>query len=560
MLSISDDQLATIRSAIARGTDGETRSLDPADPQDAAAIRTFLQLTGKTEDTHPGLYGDLASLADGGGTVADQAGQILTIVDSGRDRNGRATARVWHQDTEGGHLAGSLALALDADSGQPVALGYANRVGGGVAPSATRSATAAPAPANMTTVGFYHSQSSPAATPQFGMVSATAPVVGMSDIDATVTAPLSGTGTPGVVDIGLGRTFQAPDLDYFYSQDTNSSQQPAQLVVPFTGWVNVQQPLANVGPDGHFTSGLSVFTQLYSTHGQSYIAHYSSQDLTSQITGDTSTNVVTWNYPYDSDGTPNSYTSLMYATDPTVDNTLPDPQNLTAFYFSFSIPVDNPATPYFQFNVCSTDWPEPPSESCYQIEPLAFWWHCLAEGTEVTLADGSVRPIEQVDNTMRVRTGDGGTLGVEATTRSLHQGSVVRLTTDAGQLLVTPAHPIGTPDGLRRAGDLAVGDVLRGAAGPVTVTEVESVESDGVFTNLKLVDATDRAAGLAGAVGTFLANGIVVGDHTSMTALHQRMVHSPDYMLTRLPERYHVDYVSTLRQIAADNVRYGGNF
>jgi hypothetical protein len=561
MLSISDDQLATIRSAAARGTDGVTRALNPADPEDAAAIRTFLNLTGKTEQTHPGLYGDLASLADAGGTVGDQAGQVLTIVDSGRDAQGRATARVWHQDTEGGHLAGSLALALDADSGQPVALGYANRVGGGVAPAATRSDTAAPAPATMTTVGFYHAQSSPEATPQFGMVSATAPVVGMSDIDATVTAPVSSTGTAAVVDIGLGRPFQAPDLDYYYTQDTGPNSQPVQLVVPFTGSVNVHQPLANVGSDGQFTSGLTVSTQLYSTHGQSYIQHDSSQSLNSQITGDTTTNVVSWNYAYDPDGTPGSYTSLMYATDPTVDNTLPDPQNLTAFYFSFSIPVENnPVSPYFQFNVCSIDWPEQPSENCYQIQPLAFWWHCLAEGTEVTLADGSVRPIEQVDNTMRVRTGDGGSLGVEATTRSLHKGSVVRLSTDAGQLLVTPAHPIGTPDGLRRAGDLAVGDVVRGAAGPVTVTGVESVESDVLFANLKLVDATDRAAGLAGSVGTFIANGIVVGDHISMTALHQQCVHSLDYMLPRLPERYHVDYASTLRQIAADNVRYGGTF
>ena len=53
---------------------------------------------------------------------------------------------------------------------------------------------------------------------------------------------------------------------------------------------------------------------------------------------------------------------------------------------------------------------------------------------------------------------------------------------------------------------------------------------------------------------------IVVGDHTSMTALHQQSVHSLDYMLPRLPKRYHVDYASTLRQIAADNARYGGNF
>lgn len=551
MPSISDDQLDPIRSAVARGTDGVTRALNPADPQDAAAIRAFLQLTGKTEQTHPGLYGDLASLANGGGTVGDQAGQILTIVDSGRDANGRATARVWHQDTEGGHLAGSLALALDADGGQPVALGYANRVGGGVTPAATRSATAAPAPANMTTVGFYHSQSSPEATPQFGMVSATAPVVGMGSIDATITDPVIKQTGHTSIQIGLGRPNVSPDMDYIYSQSTNDTP---QLVVPFTGTVNVQQPLNYVDETGHFTQGLTVSTQLYSVTGSSYTQHLSSQSLTNQITGNTSTNVVTWSFPYDPNGTPGNYTSLMY-------NPLAASRDTqTAFYFSFSIPVNNPVTPQFDFNVCSVDWPEQPSVNCVQIPSLQFWWHCLAEGTEITLADGSTLPIEQVDNTMRVRTRDGGSLGVEATIRGSHGGGVVKLTVGDQTLALTAGHPVATPDGLRRAGDLAPGDSVLVADGVAQVTGLAEVDSDAVFVNLKLIDEQDRANGLAGSVGTFLANGIVVGDIEAMTALHQRNVHSLEYMLARLPERYHADYASTLSTIAADNVRYGGNF
>lgn len=576
MLSISDDQLTSIRSAVQRCADGVRRALDPGNHDDAAAIRAFLQLTGKTEQTHPGLYGDLDTLTDDVKTPNDHDGQVLDIIDSGRDVHGRATARVWHLDTEGGHLAGSLALALDADSGRPVALGYANRVGGGFAPAATRSQSAQPAPATMTTVGFYHSQSAPEAIPKFGMIARTAPVaqaapsaqsapvaqaapVGDGMIDATVTDPCTNKGH-SAVQIGLGRPNPGNDLDYFYAQDTNDHP---QLVVPFTGTVNVQQPLADIDGSGQFGAGLAVSTQLYSVNGAGYIAHLDSQSLNTkfpdghlQIKGDTSTNVVTWSYPYDPNDQPGQYTSLMYG------NYDPANDHLTAFFFSFQIPVDNPVLPTFDFNVCSTDWPDQPSVNCVQILPLQFWWHCLAEGTEVTLADGSTVPIERVDNTMRVRTGHGGSLGVEATTRGLHRPDVLRLSTDGGHSVVlTPGHPVATPDGLRRALDLAVGDQVLTKDGPAAVTGLDSTASDGVvFANLKLVDEHDRARGLAGTVGTFLANGVVVGDFDAMTTLHQRNVHSLEYMLARLPERCHTDYASTLADIARDNARYGGNY
>jgi len=552
VLSISEDQLAPIKTAVSHSSDGVRRALDPSKPEDAAAIRAFLQLTGKTEQTHPGLYGDVDRLAAGPPAPADHEGQALDIVDRGRDSQGRATARVWHQDTDGGYVSGSLALALDADTHEPVALGYANRVGGGVTPAATRSATARPAPDSMTTVGFYHSQSSPDTDPKFGMVAQTAPVPATSTaITARVTAPVTTRGN-AAVQIGLGRTNPGNDLDYFYRQSQTTLP---QLVVPFTGTVNVQQSMANVAPTGQFTSGLVVSTQLYSLNGTSRVDHLASQPLNTKITGNTNTNVVTWSFPYDPTGTPGNYQSLMY------NPYLPANDHLTAFFFSFQIPVQNPVTPVFSFNVCSTDWPDHSSVSCVKILDLQFWWHCVAEGTQVTLADGSTLPVEQVDNTRRVRTGDGGSLGVEATTRGLHKSRVVELRTSRGHLLVlTDGHPVVTPDGLRRAADLAVGDQVLTEGGPVELVAVAPIDADAVFANLKLVDEHDRARGLAGTIGTFLANGIVVGDVTSMSDLHQRLVHSLEYMTARIPERYHTDYASTLADIARDNIRYGGRY
>ncbi len=562
MLTIADNHLSAINSAVQRCSDGVARSLQPSDPADAAVIRAFLELTGKTARSHPGLYADLDKL--GSAAAADPAGhdsQVLTVVDRGRDAHGRATARVWHLDRDGGFLAGSLALVLDADAGKPLALGYANRVGGGLAPAATRSESAEQAPDRTTTVGFYHSQSAPDAAPKFGMVAQTATVQAGGMIDATVTDPITTKGHPAV-QIGLGRPNPSLDLDYRYSQDTNDYP---QLVVPFTGTVNTQQPLANVGPNGQFTAGLAVSTQLYSIVGSSYVAHNPGQSLNTQVTGNTATNVVTWQYPYDPADLPNAYTSLMYGSSPNSNN-----NNLTAFFFAFEIPVNNPVAPLFQFNVCSTDWPEQPSVNCVQILPLSFWWHCLAEGTKVTLADGSTLEIEHVDNAKRVRTGAaGGTLGVEATTRGLHHvrdpadpvNGVYRLTTAGGRSLVlTGGHPVSTPDGLVRASDLSEGDPVLTEDGVEQVASLRPEESTGVFANLKLVDHSDRARGLAGTVGTFIANGVVVGDFDSMAQLHYNTTHSLDYMVARIPQRYHTDYASTLADIARDNVRYGAKY
>jgi len=558
MTSLSASQQQAISAAIKHGKDGAKRALHPANPADAAVIAAFLELSGKTKKTHPGLYADIGKLA-GGKPDGDNPSQVIEIVDAGRDVHGRATARVWHLDQQGGFMSSSLALVLCAKSGKPLALGYANRVGGGLAPAATRSASAQPATDAITTVGFYHSQATPDAAPQFGMVTRTQNVAGpMTALPNTIDAPVISVPNGTEIKIALARPSRPADVDYYYNQPNNETP---PLLVPFAGTVNVQQPLANVGSNGQFTAGLSLSTSLWSKAGNSYSQHDSSQSITSQVTANAATNVVTWIYPYD---TNNPGPSLKYAPLAASRDTT------TAFFFAFTIPVTDPINPSVLFNVCSYSWPEMPSVNCQQIPNLQFWWHCLAAGTKVTLADGSSRAIEDVDSTTRVRTGNGaGTLGVEATTRGQHQAGgpgnpaagVYRLATKKGRTLVlTGGHPVATEGGLVRACDLAAGAVVRTDDGTDEVAECKPAASDGMFCNLKLVDETDRARGLAGAVGTFIANGIVVGDFLSMEQLHYNTTHSLDYMRPRIPERYHTDYASTLMAIVRDNASYGVNY
>lgn len=558
MVTVSSNQAAAISAVVKASQDGVKRALNPADPTDAAAINAFLELSGKTPDSHPGLYFDLGNVASGANAAASDEPHALDIVDQGRDAQGRATARVWHLDQEGVYVASSLALVLHGETGQPLALGYANKVGGGLCPAATRSATALPAPDKITTVGFYHSQSHPEAVPAFGMVAKTTQLTADNMPNVSVNDPVSHTHSS--VRIALGRPAPGTDADYTYSQDTNDNP---ILLVPFTGTVDVQAPLGNVDGNGHFTSGLILNTRLYWVSGVTYINGGTPNALL--VTANTQTNVVTWNYAY------NATQSLTY--DPTAGVNNPvnwSPDNQTAFFFEFQIPLATPIPPTYSFNVCSTDWPDQPSVYCKQIQPLEFWWHCLAEGTLVTLADGSTREIEKVDNTVRVRTGQGtGELGVEATTRGQHRvvqpnaprSAVYKLTTAKGRdLVLTGGHPVATPSGLVVASDLTVGAEVLAEDGVDTVAKLEVEASDGVFANLKLVDETDRARGLGGAVGTFIANGVVVGDYLALRQSHYVNVHSLDYMRPRIPERHHADYANTLNTIHQDNQRYGGAF
>lgn len=558
MFEVSGADRAVIAAAIDKTKDNVPRTLDPADKEDAAAIASFLKLTGKTRQSHPALFDDLDAAAKSGAGKDDDT-QALQIVDAGQDAQGRATCRAWHVDKRGALMSGSLALALDSDTGDIAAMGHANRVGGGYAPAATRSATAKAAPANMTSVGFYHSQAAPGTPPRFGMVANTQAIeLNAQAVAADVTDPVIKVSGHTEIEIGLGRPQTGLDLDYFYNQDTSNTP---ILLVPFTGTVNVQQPLNYVDPNTHqFTQGLSVTTQLYSVSAQHKIDHQSSQGLLTQITGDTSTNVVTWSYPFDAASQMESLQFPPYG---------PARDTLSGFYFQFNIPVNNPVAPTFTFNVCSYDWPDQPSVNCIQIPNIKFWWHCIAAEASVTMADGAERVLEEVDNTARVRTVHGGSLGVEATTRALHNAGatphpvdlVFELMTKSGlSVILTGGHPVVTPDGLAHTCDLKPGDAVLTRDGTDSVASCEESRYDGIFCNLKLVDETDREAGRSLEVGTFYANGIAVGDFNAMAQLHRNNTRSLEYMRARLPERYHTDYASTLEMIAHDNVKYGGNF
>ena len=323
-------------------------------------------------------------------------------------------------------------------------------------------------------------------------------------------------------------------------------------MVPFAGSMNLHIPLDNV-VNGKFTKGLEVETHIFATKSSSYVKTTMTQDqLTAAVTADVATNTIHWSYPYDKNKTSLQTTqSLIYEGHQSADTALND------FFFRFTVPVTNVPVKTVSFTVCSCGSPNAASNNCTMVKKIVFFWHCLASDTQVTLANGDTVALSDCDNSMRVVTGsDSPDLGIEATTRAPHvtndpahpHDGIFQLTTEGGrQLTGTAKHPVSTPSGLVILSDLKPGDEVFTIDGPDRVAACEPTQHDGLFMNLKLIDQDDRDNGVSETtIGTFVANGIVVGDLNAMTNTHQNNLHSPEYMLPRLDARYHRDYHSTL--------------
>jgi hypothetical protein len=190
-----------------------------------------------------------------------------------------------------------------------------------------------------------------------------------------------------------------------------------------------------------------------------------------------------------------------------------------------------------------------PLDGTTNIPPLQFLWSCLAAGTRVLLADGSWLPIEEVARGTVVRRADGSEAAIESTTQFRHVGDVLRLRIDRDQeLVLSHNHLVATPEGLRPAGELAVGatvNVVGGGTATLVAADVEAF--DGLLCNLSLSapevepDAAD----------TILAAGIEVGDYELQVSYEATWRTDPERILAQLEPQYHDDYRAYLSEISA---------
>lgn len=149
------------------------------------------------------------------------------------------------------------------------------------------------------------------------------------------------------------------------------------------------------------------------------------------------------------------------------------------------------------------------------IPPLYIMQGCLAEGTEITLADGSKRAVEAFNGKggESVKSADGKTSEVYGTTQGTEPHPMIRIKTDAGQnVLVTRTHPMILANGLpAQARALRVGDVLKTLEGSAVITALTPEQYTGKVHNL-LTQPYPTS-------GTYYAGGLLTGDANMQQAL-----------------------------------------
>jgi len=189
-----------------------------------------------------------------------------------------------------------------------------------------------------------------------------------------------------------------------------------------------------------------------------------------------------------------------------------------------------------------------PGPNLEKILPLQFADGCIAEGTLITLADGTTRPIEKFEGGEKVLTSDGKVLTVRLTNSGAEMDLMVQLKDDQNRSLkITSKHPVLTDNGPRQAHLLQAGDSLIGANGAAKIVEITHVPFAGRVWNLTL-GVGDEEKGLSDTNRTFFANGILVGDSAMQAIYNEAQRRKPENVLATLPERWHQDFVNSLNR------------
>lgn len=182
------------------------------------------------------------------------------------------------------------------------------------------------------------------------------------------------------------------------------------------------------------------------------------------------------------------------------------------------------------------------------LERITLTNSCLAEGTQVQLADGRLAAIESLQIGQQVfnpYASVGHSLTITDAAKGSELSPMVRIVDVAGRtLLMTEMHPIATPDrGMVQARVLRAGDTVMTKQGPSTLTAVRREPYTGQVYNLKVGSQAETPA--LGQDQTILyANGFVVGDGQIQSKYESfAHEHADKPAIERVAERWRTDYL-----------------
>ncbi len=170
---------------------------------------------------------------------------------------------------------------------------------------------------------------------------------------------------------------------------------------------------------------------------------------------------------------------------------------------------------------------------------------CLAEGTSIVRADGTLAPVERIQKGDRVvANGSGRVLTVTDVARGGEDKPLVRLHDDKGHVVsLTERHPVVLSSGaVLPAVEVKANQRVRTREGVAAITSVERLPYKGQVYNLT-VGTPEELATLSPAERTFFAGGLLVGDNSMQTELSTPKLDSRD-VVARLPRSWHRDYAA----------------
>jgi len=293
------------------------------------------------------------------------------------------------------------------------------------------------------------------------------------------------------IKVALNRDNVIPDCDYYYSDGTTTV--PSEISLAVTGTAT-----APAGNSFDAISGTNVNGSLIivSRSGGASVT-FPSSSIPPAVTSATS--VLTWTLdpataqqspPWNSGDTVDLYFTLNFG----MNNSGPQP-NTSLFVTS------DPSTP-------------PGLQNTALTPPLIFLWGCLAEDEPVRMADGSLRPIREVEIGEMVRAAGGGALRVVNLTRGREPKPMLRLVLEDGRAVrMSDGHPVRAEGAWVLARDLVPGTRVETEEGPRALLRVEPFRYEGEVRNLVLAPADAPADDLDPEDAAFFAAGVLVGDN-----------------------------------------------
>ena len=136
-----------------------------------------------------------------------------------------------------------------------------------------------------------------------------------------------------------------------------------------------------------------------------------------------------------------------------------------------------------------------------KIPDITMKWGCLAEGTQILMADGTLKAVQDIRIGERIKT-DGGNAEVTNIWSGTQEGCIRVVADNGRELVMTKDHPVLTDSGWKRAGELTCSDVISTENGGAEIREIA------------LVAETVRVFNPETGGKPVYANGFITGDFT----------------------------------------------